>query len=317
MKPESVTKSTKLKALIKSLDKKLKAFGADYTSLELRGKVLRLVDIYQNVRDLNVKVVRESGCDARGARERLRLYFVHNVGVVLDATELEVVSGISEYARRIRELRVEDGYSILTGNSSSPDSDLELKPDQYILIKPEPDLEAAHRWHIANRIRNDEDLTSAKSRILEYLKANVGKVVTSEELFYVAKDKNWARRTREIRTEMGYAVCTRFTGRPDLRSGEYVLESPEPGAPAHDRNIPIDVQKIVYARDGNTCRVCGWNHDLWTRQDPRFLELHHVREHVEGGKNEADNLIVACNICHDGIHAGRVDLADIVPGVTD
>lgn len=307
----------KLKALIKSLDKQLKEFGADYASLELRDKVLRLVSIYQKVRELNVKVVRDSGCDAKGARERLRLYFVHNVGVVLDATELEVVSGISEYARRIRELRVEDGYSILTGNSSSPDSDLELKPDQYILIKPEPDLEAAHRWRIANRIRNDDDLTSAKARILEYLKANVRKIVTSEELFYVANDKNWARRSREIRTEMGYALCTRFTGRPDLRSGEYVLESPDPVARAHDRNIPIEVQKIVYARDENTCRVCGWNHELWTRQDPRFLELHHVKEHVKGGENEAENLICACNICHDGIHAGRVDLTGILPGAGD
>lgn len=305
----------KLKALIKSLDKQLKEFGADYASLELRGKVLKLVGIYKKVRELNVKVVRDSGCDARSARERLRLYFVHNVGVTLDAGELEVVSGISEYARRIRELRVQDGYSILTGNSSVPD--LELKPSQYVLIKPEPDLEAAHRWHLANRIRKRKDLTSAQSRILEYLKANVGKIVTSEELFYVAKDKNWARRSREIRTEMGYALCTRFTGRPDLRSGEYVLESPDPVARAHDRNIPIEVQKIVYARDKNTCRVCDWNHDLWTRQDPRFLELHHVKEHVKGGENEAGNLICACNICHDGIHAGRVDLTGILPGAGD
>lgn len=312
-----MTKNPKLKSLIKSLDKQLKEFGADYASLELRGKVLRLVDIYRDIRELNVRVVRDSGCDAKGARERLRLYFVHNAGVVLDATELEVVSGISEYARRIRELRVQDGYSILTGNSSSPDSDLQLKPTQYILIKSEPDLEAAQRWHIANRIRKREDLTSAKTRILEYLKANVGKVVTSEELFYVAKDKNWARRSREIRTEMGYALCTRFTGRPDLRTGEYVLESPEPVAPAHDRNISIDVQKLVYERDQNTCRICSWNRELWTRQDPRFLELHHVKEHVKGGKNEEDNLIVACNVCHDEIHAGRVDLKVIVPGVVD
>lgn len=74
----------------------------------------------------------------------------------------------------------------------------------------------------------------------------------------------------------------------------------------------FSVEYAVYARDNNTCRVCGWNHELWTRQDPRFLELHHVQEHVEGGKNEAGNLIVACNICHDGIHAGRVDLTEII-----
>lgn len=306
-----------IQSLIEILDQKLLRFGADYASLKLRGKVLRLIEIYEDVRHLNVCVARDSGCDATSARERMRLYFVHNVGVILEATELEVVSGISEYARRIRELRVQDGYSILTGASNAPEFGLELKPTQYVLIKPEPDLEAAHRWHLANRIRKRDDLTSAKSRILEYLKSNVGKIVTSEELFYVAKDKNWARRTRELRTELGYALCTRFTGRPDLKSGEYVLESEEPVAPEHDRHIPIEVQKIVYARDKNTCRVCGWLHDLWTRQDPRFLELHHVREHVEGGENEANNLIVVCNVCHDGVHAGRVPLAGIVPGAMD
>lgn len=227
-------------------------------------------------------------------------------------SHIKVVSGISEYARRIRELRVQDGYSILTGNSNSPEFELTLKSNQYILIKTEPDLEAAHRWHLANRIRKREDLTSAKARLLEYLKANVGKIVTSEELFYVAKDKNWARRTREIRTEMGYPVATRFTGRPDLKSGEYVLESVAPNATAHDRNIPIEAQKLVYERDRNTCRICGWNRDLWTRQDPRFLELHHIEEHVKGGKNEAENLILVCNRCHDDIHAGRVDLTEIL-----
>ena len=301
-----------IKALIRSLDKKLKLFGADYTSLELRGKVLRLVEIYQDVRDLNVSVVREGGCDAEGARERLRLYFIHNVGVVLDATELEVVAGISEWGRRIRELRREDGYSILTTNSNSSDLEFELKADQYILVRAERDRDAAHRWHLANRIRKRNDLTP-RSRILEYLKANVGKVLTSEELYYVARNKNWARRTREIRTQLGYAVCTRFTGRPALKTGEYVLESEDPVAPEHDRNIPIEVQKQVYARDDNTCRICGWSHALWTRQDPRFLELHHVQEHVEGGKNEAANLIVVDNVCHDGIHAGKIDLTEIVP----
>jgi hypothetical protein len=37
------------------------------------------------------------------------------VGIVLAGDELMVVAGISEYARRVRELRVERGWRILTG----------------------------------------------------------------------------------------------------------------------------------------------------------------------------------------------------------
>ncbi|NCX93500.1 MAG: HNH endonuclease [Gammaproteobacteria bacterium] len=43
----------------------------------------------------------------------------------------------------------------------------------------------------------------------------------------------------------------------------------------------------------------------WSKDDPRILELHHLKAHVEGGENIAKNLIVLCNRCHDDIHAGR------------
>jgi len=298
--------------LAAAIEDKLKLFGADYSGLDLRGKVLRLVDILATTRKLNIAVVRDSGCDAGDARERIRLYFVQHVSTVLDAKELEVVSGISEYGRRIRELRVQDGYRILSGASNDPESGLELKPTQYILIRPDPDMLAARRWHIANRIRREKQ-GGAKERILKYLKENVGQVVTSEELSYVAGSaKEFGRRTRELRTEEGFQIATRFTGRPDLKSGEYVLESVERVAEPHDRHIPKEVQEEVYERDQNTCRSCGWNREKWTKQDPRFLELHHLKEHVNRGENIAENLFVLCNVCHDKVHASRLDLKTIL-----
>ena len=142
--------------------------------------------------------------------------------------------------------------------------------------------------------------------MLEYLLENVGIVVTTEELAYVAKNaKEFARRVRELRTEQGYAIATRFTGRPDLKSGQYILQSADRIAEPHDRNIPDDVQREVYSRDNNTCRICGWNMDRWSTQDPRILELHHIEEHQHGGGNVAGNLIVLCSKCHDEVHAGR------------
>lgn len=90
--------------------------------------------------------------------------------------------------------------------------------------------------------------------------------------------------------------------------GEYVLESKDRIAESHDRRIPFEVQKTVYERDNNTCRFCGWRREKWTRKDPRILELHHIQEHVAGGANVAQNLIVLCSKCHDEIHAGRKKL---------
>lgn len=64
-----------------------------------------------------------------GARAKLRNYFLENVGIVLDSDTLREVAGISEWARRVRELRNEEGMNIVTHNDRS-----DLKPGQYILL---------------------------------------------------------------------------------------------------------------------------------------------------------------------------------------
>ena len=71
-----------------------------------------------------------------GARARLRVHFLNNLGRVIQAEELRAVAGnISEWARRIRELRTEEGYLILTNNDRA-----DLKPGEYLLetAKPQP-----------------------------------------------------------------------------------------------------------------------------------------------------------------------------------
>lgn len=73
---------------------------------------------------------------SKGARAKLRAYFLGNLGRVMDSDELRgVAGGISEWARRIRELRDEEGYPIQTHNDRA-----DLKPGQYILMsaKPQP-----------------------------------------------------------------------------------------------------------------------------------------------------------------------------------
>jgi hypothetical protein len=302
-----------LDALLEELDFKLKQFHVDAASLTLRQKVLQLVEISYKTRCLGVSAVVPHGLSATAAIERIKVYLQQNVGQVIRGEELEVVSGISEYARRLRQLRVELGMKIISGATLLDQPELKIKPDEYILVDVTPDIDAARRWHVANRIRKQGG--GAKTRLLTYFQENVQKVLTTEELFYVANSKKeFARRVRELRTEEGFAIATKFTGRPDLKMGEYVLLSIERVAEPHDRHISVEVQRKVYDRDANRCRnpLCQWQLELWTSQDPRILELHHIEHHAAGGANTEDNLIVLCNRCHDDVHACRLDVSQIV-----
>lgn len=300
-------KTDSISALVKSLDKQLAEFGETYKGLTLREKVIRLVNIRRSTSDLGISVlVQEHGFPDRPAIERIKVYLVENAGEIIDGEEIAVVAGISEWGRRVRQLRVEDGYRILTG-ASPPDefTGIVLDADQYMLAEKEPDHKAARRWKMANRIRKD-DAGGSQGRILAFLQMCVGEVITTEELAYVAKASEYGRRTRELRTEHGYAIATRFTGRPDLKMGEYILESAERVAEPHDRHIPDSVQREVYERDLNTCQACRWVRGDWMRNDPRFLELHHRKMHRDRGSNTAENLVVLCSKCHDDVHAGRI-----------
>jgi hypothetical protein len=70
----------------------------------------------------------------KGARSKLREHFLNNIGKIMDSDELrEIAGGITEWARRVRELRSEEGYQIQTHNDRS-----DLKPGQYILEDPKP-----------------------------------------------------------------------------------------------------------------------------------------------------------------------------------
>lgn len=69
-----------------------------------------------------------------GARAQLRAHFLANLGKVMGSDELRAVAGgITEWARRVRELRNEEGYQILTNNDRA-----DLKPGEYLLEDPKP-----------------------------------------------------------------------------------------------------------------------------------------------------------------------------------
>jgi hypothetical protein len=177
----------------------------------------------------------------------------------------------------------------------------QLKADQYLLLSAEEDRDAAYRWNLANQIRKERGI-GVRDKILKFLRSNIDKEISGEELRYVAGNKTeWARRVRELRTEYGWPVVTRTNGRPDLPVGIYVLEE-DRQAPEHDRQIPDSIRRAVLVMDSYACKDCGWSQNRWNASDPRHLEAHHITAHVAGGSNTADNLITLCNVCHDVRH---------------
>jgi len=173
-------------------------------------------------------LLRDLGCSlipknlASSARKRILYYLQKYPGTVIPGEELMVVGGISDWARRVRELRVEFGWSIVSGVTAKEMfadggvpipgiNPAKLATDDYILIDTNQDRDAAHRWNVANEIRGEG--LSIRDSILKYLRLNIGKAVTGEELRYVAGDRQeWPRRVRELRTELGWPIATKNTG---------------------------------------------------------------------------------------------------------
>jgi hypothetical protein len=69
-----------------------------------------------------------------GARDSLRAFLLSNIGKVLTKDQLrEAALNTSEWARRLRELRDEEGYRILSNNDLDT-----LKPGEYVLENDHP-----------------------------------------------------------------------------------------------------------------------------------------------------------------------------------
>jgi hypothetical protein len=69
------------------------------------------------------------------SKARIRKFLLAHIGRVVSSIELRDAAGtaVSEWARRVRELREQEGWPILTHNDSA-----ELKPGQYILTGKPP-----------------------------------------------------------------------------------------------------------------------------------------------------------------------------------
>ena len=55
-------------------------------------------------------------------------------------------------------------------------------------------------------------------------------------------------------------------------------------------NIGISQRKVILERDSYKCQLCG--------RERGYLEIHHIKGKVWGGKNWPANLVSLCAVCH-------------------
>ena len=179
----------------------------------------------------------------KGARNKILSYFLaQGIDVPITGTELKRISGIQEWARRVRELRVEGGW------------DIRYEGNAYLLKSKTPNKEVARAWRLANAMRSKD--IGTKERILRYLQASVGKVVNSSLLQYVSGTKEPSSLIRQLRMESGYPIST-HVDRPGLERGCYVLENSEPILGSAERHASETLRQTVFERDRYTCVVCN------------------------------------------------------------
>jgi hypothetical protein len=230
-----------------------------------------------------------------GAKGRILAHLQENLGRPVPGRELAAVSGIQEWARRVRELRIEDGYDIA-----------EIGGGTYRLNDAAPDLQRRDQWRLANEIRKRPG--SARGRIEAFLEANVGVVVTREQLDYVSRIAEGSRRVRELRDEFGWPIASHIE-EADLEPGSYRLLSADPAdrRDALQRLYPDDLRVRVFERDGYRCVRCGRDRTLALAEgDTRFyLEVHHkvaLSDEVAGlpveKRNDIENLVTLCHRDH-------------------
>lgn len=158
---------------------------------------------------------------------------------------------------------------------------------------------------------------AARTRILDLFKANVGQVVTKDQIAAAAGISEWARRVRELRDELGYPILSHKDRPGELRPGDYILTSAEPRTTARVRKIGKDQRFRILERDGHQCLSCGarpGNPHPIEPDRPVRLVVDHVYPISKAEEYGIDpysdqNLQTLCDVCNEGKwnkYAGRL-----------
>jgi 5-methylcytosine-specific restriction endonuclease McrA len=267
---------------------------------ELRAGNVKREDVSDVVNELRGAVVMGFGPKPKakageGGKWKMLDHLKANIGTEQYREYLAVIADIDDWARRIRELRVEHGYDIEY-----------MRDGMYVLHSRDPDEGRAKSWKTANTIRRGNG--SVTSKIEKFFLANVGVIVRRDQLDYIANDKKEAtRRARELRDEEGWPIISHVDD-PNLRPSEYMLISDDPDdwADPNQREYPVEVRTKVFKRDGYRCQECKrTREDALAAGDTRFiLEADHIvgvadpAKLTDEQKSDPSNLRTLCHRCH-------------------
>lgn len=229
----------------------------------------------------------------QGARARILKYLTTHIGEWVSGEELSAVSGIQEWARRVRELRVEDGYEIEESNG------------RYRMRSREPDSVRRLRWRTVTKVK--EGPGNAEQKVATLLESLQALPVLVDELDRVAGSKDGARLARRLRTEQHWPIET-DADNSALSTGQYrlVAASPYHRLPGGQELFPEDVRRALYRRDGHRCWTCGGvaNRTDAEATNPFYLVVRHLDASgaalpklPANALNDLSRLATSCNRC--------------------
>lgn len=161
---------------------------------------------------------------------------------------------------------------------------------------------------------NKEKKKGSKQKILDFLLANIGRVISSKEIQEVSGwAAEWARRVRELRDEQGYQILS-HKDRADLKPGQYILIGTK-RKPAFARGISKETRAFVLERNGFTCQSCGLaagDPDPLHEGRTIRLTLGHIIDKSKGGSDVPSNLKAICTNCNEGLQNASLPKPDTV-----
>lgn len=144
----------------------------------------------------------------------------------------------------------------------------------------------------------------SRRKVLEFLLANLGRVVESSEVQAATGNASeWARRLRELRDQFGYQILS-HKDRTDLRPGQYLLETAERASHIMPRSISKETRAWVLERNGYTCQMCGLaagDADPYNAARKVQLVMGHIIDKSKGGGDDPNNLRAVCTNCNEGL----------------
>lgn len=234
------------------------------------GRQERHEEVLGALSDLRLAIARAYGGRAAprrngGAQSAILEHLRRHLGQWVAGDELAAVSGIGEWARRVRELRVELGYEI------------EEQRGHYRLTAAAPDEARKARWQTVTEIREAQGTSRDRARRL--LESLVGQAVGLDELARAARAKDAERLARELR-EVEQLPVEMPGDAPDLRAAAVRLPTTREafGLPPTQRFYGEGLRARVFRRDGHRCSRCGRDHAsaASTPESPFYLLVRHV-----------------------------------------